>query len=260
MDPSSTTSTGAALRHGSGSGYGYYNDPASFAPAGNMPTASTLQYQTAFNPNQQHATLGSDMMYQVAPGIQSQGQLQQQQGLQPHVPQGRPYDAMLSYQQQSQLPRHSAAVEALSSQFAAAAPQYFMPSEPTQSTNTGLQPQPEPAAQFPALGYSEASSGFPIQQPYTASLTTPTPAPGGLLPIPSEQESGQAAAASHDEALEQHQLGLRQTFAMVRADRLAEAGQMLRDNSEWLLEHVVELGPSLHSLPRVLRQSKYSTR
>ena len=53
-----------------------------------------------------------------------------------------------------------------------------------------------------------------------------------------------AQDSGYDEAYNQYQNALRQTFENTRSGRLIEAGQSLLEISEWLLGHAAELGGS----------------
>lgn len=59
-------------------------------------------------------------------------------------------------------------------------------------------------------------------------------------PDPLEQQNPEAA--KFDQAYNQYQEALKQTFENTRAGRLVEASESLLEISEWLLGHAAELG------------------
>jgi hypothetical protein len=56
-----------------------------------------------------------------------------------------------------------------------------------------------------------------------------------------EQEFGQGSSA-FDQAYDQYQSALKQTFLDTRSGHLIEAGISLEKVSDWLLSHAAELG------------------
>ncbi|MCJ1481842.1 hypothetical protein MMC06_002001 [Schaereria dolodes] len=146
-----------------------------------------------------------------------------------------PYDPVPPYQ-----PRQPAAIEVLSTQFGV--PQYYNSGEPTST--------PGPVA----LGSQYASTQFqqPISYQQPASLGRGTPSssyPAGMAdysetgaPEVLEQQEVAQDSSGYDEAYNQYQNALRQTFENTHSGRLIEAGQSLLEISGWLLGHAVELG------------------
>ena len=66
-------------------------------------------------------------------------------------------------------------------------------------------------------------------------------APQGASEVLEQQEVAQEPS-SFDDAYNQYQNALRQTFENTRGGRLVEAGDSLLDISGWLLGHAEELG------------------
>ena len=63
-----------------------------------------------------------------------------------------------------------------------------------------------------------------------------------------EQQDTAQDPSGYDEAYNQYQNALRQTFEDTRHGKLIEAGRSLLDLSEWLLGHAVELGELLFNI------------
>ena len=185
-----------------------------------------LQYQSDFSPDhqrqQQYPQYASQMMYSVPQQVQPQS----------------PYDTVPQYQ-----PRQSAAIEVLSTQFGV--PQYYNPGEPTSA------PGPATIAQQ----YAPSQFQQPIQyQPSTpqgrSSLQPTYPAGMADFSQPSAPDADQQnpEATKYDQAYNQYQEALKQTFENTRAGRLEEAGASLLEISEWLLGHAADLGmPASHT-------------
>ncbi|KAJ5092338.1 hypothetical protein NUU61_007208 [Penicillium alfredii] len=163
-----------------------------------------------------------------------------------------PYEVVPQYP-----PRQSAAMDALSNQFAV--PQYFAPEEPSGSgvsvlspyLNAQLQPyngepgsmarpnssQPFPAtmSDFTQIGTASASRLDPSQQPQQQHQKQQQQ----QQPEPQPQASD---PSNLDEAYTQYQHALRSTFDHTRAGRLAEASRSLLEISEWIVTNARDLG------------------
>lgn len=176
---------------------------------------------------QQFASYEPEMVY----NLNQQGQAQETYGV---VPQ---------YQT-----RQSAAIEALSTQFAV--PQYFPPAEPT---GTGVHavvspylttPQVQSSAAYnhtSPIGRSSAGQPFPT----TMAEFTPVGTTGRLEQQPPPQQpqpQPSSEPTSVEEAYGQFQHALRETFDRTRAGRLPDAGRSLLEISDWLVTNARELG------------------
>ncbi|KAJ5920940.1 hypothetical protein N7466_009266 [Penicillium verhagenii] len=157
-----------------------------------------------------------------------------------------PFDVVPQYS-----PRQSAAIEALSNQFAV--PQYFTPEE---STATGV---PNPALS-PYLGQQQIPYNHPgpmarpsTTQPFPATMSDFTPigtaGSSRLDPQPPQiqhhSDPPQLPASdlsSLEEAYSQYQRALRSTFDHTRTGRLVEASRSLLEISEWLVTNSRDLG------------------
>ncbi|KAJ5986705.1 hypothetical protein N7451_011070 [Penicillium sp. IBT 35674x] len=152
-----------------------------------------------------------------------------------------PFDVVPQYS-----PRQSAAIEALSNQFAV--PQYFTPEE---STATGV------PALSTYLGAQQMPYNHPgpmarpsTTQPFPATMAEFTPigtAGSSRLDPPSQHHSDppqQHASdlSSLEEAYSQYQRALRGTFDSTRTGRLVEASRSLLEISEWLVTNSRDLG------------------
>ncbi|KAH0566320.1 hypothetical protein GP486_000291 [Trichoglossum hirsutum] len=200
-------------------------DPQYATPA--LP-GGTMQYQSEYSqdPQRQQAfhQFGSNPMYNVPQ----------------QVSQNPSYDPVQQYP-----PRQSAAIEVLSSQFAGVQQFY----EPTSAPGP-VGPSQHAHSQFSSIQYPQQSSlgRSPLPQPYASGL-------GSLSQVSApepmeEQEFGQGSSA-FDQAYDQYQTALKQTFLDTRSGHLIEAGNSLEKVSDWLLSHAVELGlvrdePELH--------------
>lgn len=153
--------------------------------------------------------------------------------------------------------RQSAAIEALSAQFAV--PQYFPPTEPagTGFISPYLTPhQLPPAFNQPGhIGRSRAPQSFPgTMADFTpVASTTRLEQQQQQSSVQPQTQTQQQPASSESlnvgEAYAQFQQALRVTFDHVRAGRLAEASRSLLEISEWLVSNARELGmfiPLLH--------------
>lgn len=157
-----------------------------------------------------------------------------------HVPpqtQQSPYESVTQYQ-----PRQSAAIEVLSNQFGVS--QYYNPNESTSA------PEPAPIAQqyapahfHPPLLYHPPG---PVPQPTVGSNFTP--GMGELAspnaPGPEEIEPPNPDDGRYDRAYRDYQLALRGAFQKSHDGKLAEAGRVLLEISEWLVESAAALGRS----------------
>ncbi|KLJ11908.1 hypothetical protein EMPG_12937 [Blastomyces silverae] len=210
-------------------GYGYTEPPSYNTPSlqGGTLQSGGLQYQSNFSstsprnqqPDQQQQRLSQydgDMVYGITPQAQPQP----------------PYEGVSQYQ-----PRHSAAIEVLATQFDV--PQYFQPEGPTVAGAsdqylTASQVQSTQYSQPASLTRASTASALPeIMADLHASTTTE-----GLehADFPRESPSG------FDDAYNQYQRALRQTFENTRSGRLLDASQSLLEISEWLLGNATELG------------------
>lgn len=240
QQPSSVSSRGDQAQavgrgeHLSGyGGYGYTEQQPAYATpsmhGSAMPTGaiqyqgdythdhSRQQQQQAAQPQQQYPQYGSNMVYNVG---------------QPAPPQS-PYEPVPQYQQ-----RQSAAIEVLSTQFGV--PQYFAPSEAASAGVPAVHSQ-YLAPQVESASYTQQSPiGRSSAQSYPAAMADFNPMVAAQQET--EQQNQVPDPASYDDAYNQYQHALKQTFENTRTGRLVEAGQSLLDISEWLLGHAVELG------------------
>ncbi|EGE83637.1 hypothetical protein BDDG_06581 [Blastomyces dermatitidis ATCC 18188] len=209
--------------------YVYTEPPSCNTPSlqGGTLQGGGLQYESNFSstsprnqqPDQQQQRLSQydgDMVYGITPQAQPQA----------------PYEGVSQYQ-----PRQSAAIEVLATQFGV--PQYFQPAGPAVA---GVSDQYLTASQVQSTQYSQPAS------PTRASTTSALPeimadlhasaATEGLehADFPRESPSG------FDDAYNQYQRALRQTFENTRSGRLLDASQSLLEISEWLLGNATELG------------------
>lgn len=168
-------------------------------------------------------------------------------------------------------PRQSAAIEALSSQFAV--PQYFNTEEPSATGGVpGLSPYLN--AQLPQAYNQPSPMGRPstiTMQPFPAATMSdftpigPAGTGAGRLDQPAQQQQqhqqqqqqpqqstdspqqpsavGTSSDPSNlDEAYSQYRRALRSTFDHTRAGRLVEASRSLLEISEWLVANARDLG------------------
>ncbi|WEW61951.1 hypothetical protein PRK78_007451 [Emydomyces testavorans] len=154
------------------------------------------------------------MVYNIAPQAQ------------PHSP----YDTVPHYQ-----PRHSAAIEVLATQFGV--PQYYPADESAASESAHYltaQVQQTPYSQSPSASRSHVAPSFP--ESMTGFNASGAPESLRTSEQPREISSGL------EDAYNQYQQALRQTFENIRAGRLITASRSLLEMSEWLLGNAVELG------------------
>ncbi|KZF22658.1 hypothetical protein L228DRAFT_268045 [Xylona heveae TC161] len=223
--PSSAPQVGRAEAN---AGYGFgYAEPSQYGTPAALPT-NPMSYPAtataaAYTPDQPrpqntYTQYGSSLMYNV-----------------PQQPQPS-YDPTQTYQ-----PRQSAALEVLSTQFGV--PQsYFVPGEPASAQGSGLTPQ-HASSQFPSLPYSQqtaADQRASVSQPYSAGM--PELSETATSEALEQQQNLAQEPSSYDEAYNQYQMALRQTFENAHHGRLVEAGQSLLQISEWLLGHAEDLG------------------
>ena len=151
----------------------------------------------------------------------------------PQTPQQSPYDAVPSFH-----PRQSTAIEVLSTQFNV--PQYYNPSETTNTSGpASVIPQYASTEFHPPLQYQPSAL---IAQPGLASSYPMADlAQSGGPDEPEPQNQGNEALKR---AYEEYQQSLRQVFENIHGGRLTEAGPSLLKISEWLLDHVGQLGMS----------------
>lgn len=151
--------------------------------------------------------------------------------------------------------RQSAAIEALSSQFAV--PQYFPPTEPT-GTGVPAVVSPYLTPQLPSGAYNQPGpigrSNTAQHFPATMADFTTVAAPARLeQQSPPQQQQHMAAGVSESmnlgEAHNQFQQALRGTFDHSRSGRLVEASRSLLEISEWLVANARELGKLVVLVP-----------
>ncbi len=215
--------TSVSGRNGAPQAYGYGFTEGQHFAAPQMSTTSLPYHQqndySQENQRQaQYPQYGSNLMYNVAP-----------QGSQPS-----PYDAVQQYQ-----PRQSAAIEVLSTQFGV--PQYFVPGEPASAPGPAVHLQ-HATSQFPSLSYPQSSVAerSTLGQGYTSANMADMPQ-GGAPEQLDTTDYGQEPA-NYDDAYNQYQNALKQTFENTRNGRVVEAGQSLLEISNWLLGHAADLG------------------
>ncbi|KAI9700447.1 MAG: hypothetical protein M1836_002462 [Candelina mexicana] len=215
--------TSVSGRNGGPQAYGYGFTEGQHFTAQQMPTNS-LPYQQQNDYSQeaqrqpQYPQYSSNLLYNVAP-----------QGSQPS-----PYDSVQQYQ-----PRQSAAIEVLSTQFGV--PQYFVPGEPASAPGPAVHLQ-HATSQFPSLSYPQSSVAerSVLSQGYTSATMADMPQ-GGAPEALDTTDYGQESA-NYDDAYNQYQNALKQTFENTRNGRIVEAGHSLLEISNWLLGHAAELG------------------
>ncbi|OJD17559.1 hypothetical protein AJ78_02372 [Emergomyces pasteurianus Ep9510] len=206
-------------------GYGYTESPSYGNPSLQSGTLQSggLQYQPNYSSssssrNQQQQRLsqyGGEMVYNM-PQAQPQS----------------PYEGVSHYQ-----PRHSPAIDVLGTQFGG--PQYFQAEGPAAAAGsdqylTASHVQPTPYSQAAPLSRAATVSTLPeIMVDLQAST-----APEGL----GHTEFPHESPSSFDDAYNQYQQALRQTFENARSGRLVDASQSLLELSAWLLGNATELG------------------
>ena len=215
-------------------GYGYTEQQPAYATpsmqSSDLPSGA-LQYQADYShdpsrqqqqPHQQqqqhqYPQYGSNMVYNVA---------------QPAPPQS-PYEPVPQFQQ-----RQSAALEVLSTQFGV--PQYFAPPDAASVGVPAVHSQYLTSQVEPTSYTQQSPIGRSLAQTYPAAMADYNP----MVAAQQEPEQQEQAPdpASYDDAYNQYQHALKQTFENTRAGRLVEAGQSLLEISEWLLGHAPELG------------------
>jgi hypothetical protein len=138
--------------------------------------------------------------------------------------------------------RQSAAIEALSNQFAV--PQYFAPEDSTGSGVTGLSPYLN--AQLQPYNQPNPQPRPNTTQSFSATISDFTAIGSGSMnrldqhqAEPQQQQSDQL---SLEEAVGRYQRILRRTLDQTRAGRLVEAGGSLLEISEWLVTNARDLG------------------
>ncbi|KAJ5628572.1 hypothetical protein N7490_010800 [Penicillium lividum] len=153
-----------------------------------------------------------------------------------------PFDVVPQYS-----PRQSAAIEALSNQFAV--PQYFNPEE---STATGVPPLSTylGAQQIPynhpgPMARPSTTQPFPATMSDFTSIGTAGSSRLDPSPLQHHSDPPQLPApdlSSLEEAYSQYQRALRSTFDNTRTARLVEASRSLLEISEWLVTNSRDLG------------------
>lgn len=228
-DPTASASGG---RSGNVQGYGNYGY-AEQSPYGPPSLAtSSMQYPSDYAPNPQRPT-----QQQFAPYAPSVMYNVPQQ-----PPPQSPYESVPQYQ-----PRQSAAIEVLSTQFGV--PPYYASNEPTSAPGPAV-PQPYAPTQFltypppPPVGRPSLGQSYATGMAEFAQQGAPE-----LLEHPELAQEPSQEPSSFDDAYNQYQNALRQTFENTRGGRLVEAGQSLLDISGWLLGHAEELGETSRPIP-----------
>jgi hypothetical protein len=194
-----------------------------------QPYPTTLREQQRQQSIQQpFAAYESEMVYNLG-----------QQG-----PTQNPYEVVPQYPA-----RQSAAIDALSSQFAV--PQYFPTNEPIA---TGVPAEGSPYLN-PHLSPSAYNQPGPIgrssaMQPFPATMAEFTPVGTTARRLEQQETSQQQQHVIPDSTNLNEEYGrfqrvLRSTFDHIRAGRLVEAGRSLLEISEWLVTNARELGMSL---------------
>lgn len=241
-------------------GYGYTESPSYGTPslqAGSLQSGA-LQYQADFSPaasrpsplhqqsQQQHQHQRQQQQQQQQQHDQHQAQEQQEQQQFSHYGSNMVYNIAQQAQPQSPYetvpqfqPRQSTALEVLPNQFGV--PQYYSPSE---QGGTGvpavpshyLTPQLQPAATYAPQGSVVSSTSAPS---FSATMTDYNPVEASE---PSEQADIAPEPSNYDDAYNQYQQALRQTFENTRCGRLVDASQSLLEISEWLLGNAFDLG------------------
>ena len=213
---SSTGSHGQALRI-----FPYAQSQQQYAPP---LQDNSLEYQAGYPQDvqrqQQYNSYSSGMMSSMMASVQP---AQQASG----------FDPVQQYQ-----PRHSAALEVLSSQFGV--PQYY---------NTA-----EPSSAAPQIPQAYASAHYQQQAPFQQSMPANRPSDSNpyaagvgeysqlnMSSGPEPAEASQDAPAS-DEPYKAYLESLRQTYQDTIEGRLVEAGRRLLELSDWLIGHANDLG------------------
>ncbi|KAL8973208.1 MAG: hypothetical protein Q9183_000110 [Haloplaca sp. 2 TL-2023] len=182
---------------------------------------SPLQFSSEYEPEVQRSqnfpSYTPQMMYNV-----------------PQQPQPRsPYESMPQYQ-----PRQTAAMEGLSNQFGVST-QYYAPSEPSAASG-----QASPQRQYPPTHYQQALA---YQTPGTGRHPIPASYPAGMAEyspasMPDASELQEQPSTDFEADYGRYQEGLKKTLENASKGRLAEAGHLLLEVSEWLLGRAKVLG------------------
>lgn len=145
--------------------------------------------------------------------------------------------------------RQSAAIEALSNQFAV--PPYFNPEETSSTGVPGLSPYLNAHLPYNQPGSVQRANNT-TQQPFPTTMTDFTSigtcSTNRIDAQPMNQPTEHAAPqpdhdlSSLDEADSQYQRALRTTFDHIRAGRLLDASRSLQNISEWLVNNARDLG------------------
>ncbi|KAI9741925.1 MAG: hypothetical protein M1834_000314 [Cirrosporium novae-zelandiae] len=198
--------------------YGGYGEQSQYTPQ-SMQYQPELQQDTQRQQQQQQqfSPYGPGMMYNVAQQTQQQS----------------PYQPAQQYQ-----PRQSAAIEVLSTQFGV--PQYF-PSGESSAAGVAAVPQQYPTSQFQPTSFPQQGTlgRSSLPQSYATGMAEYSQMSGSE--VLEQQEYGQEGT-NYDNAYNQFQDALRQTFDSIKASRLSEASQSLLQISEWLLSNALNLG------------------
>ncbi|KAK2764890.1 hypothetical protein FQN54_008587 [Arachnomyces sp. PD_36] len=243
-------------------GYGYTESPSYGTPslqAGSLQSGA-LQYQADFSPaasrpsplhqhsqQQQHHQRQQQQHDQQQHHQQAQAQQEQQQFShygsnmvynigQQAQPQS-PYETLPQFQ-----PRQSTAIDVLPNHFGV--PQYY---SPTEQGGTGVPAVPshyltqqiQPAATYAPQGSVVSSTSAPS---FSATMTDYNPVEASEPPEQQQQPDLAPESSNYDDAYNQYQQALRQTFENTRCGRLVDASQSLLEISEWLLGNAVDLG------------------
>lgn len=196
-----------------------------------QPSSATQPQQP--QSQQQFPQYGSNMVYNMS---------------QQATPQS-PYNTVQPYQQ-----RQSTAIDVLSNQFGMQP--YFGQGEPTSGAMSATNPSyitsqvdTSSYTQQTPVARSAVSQAYPMEmEGYEPTAAAATADPGGSVGATAAPETAQQDP-TYDEAYNQYQKALKETFEHTNAGRLAKASESLLRISSWLLGHAVDLGEPF-SLPR----------
>lgn len=229
----SPTSAPTQGRSGNIQSYSYqYGEGSGFAES-SMQAAPIQAYASQYGQDtstqrlqQPYQQYGSNIMYNVP--AQSQ-----------QTPQS-PYESVQPYAQQR---GQASTVEAL--QNLGVPQQYYVPGQegPTSAPNTAIATQNVQGQYTPMQSYTSQSSvgREPLSSAYAGGMSDPSQSSS------SGAYAGQASysttnAAEMDTAYAQYETELRRTFEAVRDGRIAEAGRLVVNISDWLLTNAELLG------------------
>lgn len=214
--------TSPTMATGNASGYVYYEEG---PQTSSLPLPhTTLQYPPEFTQDHQRQQTFS----QYGPGLMY--------GITQQLPHSQSYDPVQPYQQR----RRSAAIEVLSTQFAAG-PTFYVPNEPVSAAAATVQSQ-SATTTFPSQTYPQQPSGArtPLATVYAPTMgdVQQIGAPQPIAAAPEYNQSPPNNGADYG----QYQTAVRRTFEQIRSGQLAEAAQSLLEISAWLLANAAPLG------------------